>query len=418
MRRTLALLVVISLAVTVAPAAAAKRAKTPRLKAFTSCAGLISYARRHAPPPRLLLPPRRVPSVPIQGGGEDGGSGPVAVPAPAPESGSTAPDSSTTNVQEAGVDEPDIVKTDGTTVFALTGGRLHAVDARSPVPRKLDAVTIPGFGGELLIQGRRALTISNGGAGTVLTEIDIANPAAMRVLRTLNIDGDYVSARLHGHTARVVVSSEPRALDVPIPAPPPIPVEASTAAKKRKPLRARRAGWVPNATLRNRRSGRKRKRALVACDDVRRTPRFTGAGMLTVVTIDLAVGLQKLDTDSVMTERRHRLRVADEPLRRHQRRLAERRHLDPPLRPRRRRRHRLPRQRPGARRPAQPVRALRVQGRAARRDHRGVLGRQPEPRHRRCRRAPAGSRRSGRSAGSGAASGSTRCASSRTAATS
>ena len=220
MRRTLALLVVISLAVTVAPAAAAKRAKSPRLKAFTSCAGLISYARRHAPPPRLLLPPRRVPSVPIQGGGEDGGSGPVAVPAPAPESGSTAPDSSTTNVQEAGVDEPDIVKTDGTTVFALTGGRLHAVDARSPIPRKLDAVAIPGFGGELLIQGRRALTISNGGAGTVLTEIDIANPAAMRVLRTLNIDGDYVSARLHGHTARVVVSSEPRALDVPIPAPP------------------------------------------------------------------------------------------------------------------------------------------------------------------------------------------------------
>ena len=302
MRRTLALLVVISLAVTVAPAAAAKRAKSPRLKAFTSCAGLISYARRHAPPPRLLLPPRRVPSVPIQGGGEDGGSGPVAAPAPAPESGSTAPDSSTTNVQEAGVDEPDIVKTDGTTVFALTGGRLRAVDARSPVPRKLDAVTIPGFGGELLIQGRRALTISNGGAGTVLTEIDIANPAAMRVLRTLNIDGEYVSARLHGHTARVVVSSEPRALDVPIPAPRPIPVEASTSAKKRKPLRARRAGWVPNATLRNRRSGRKRKRALVACDDVRRTPRFTGAGMLTVATIDLAVGLQKLDTDSVMTD--------------------------------------------------------------------------------------------------------------------
>jgi uncharacterized secreted protein with C-terminal beta-propeller domain len=299
-RRALALLVVIILAVVVAPAAAAKRAKSPRLKAFTSCAGLISYARRHAPPPRPL-PPRRVPQVPVSGGGEDGGSGPVA--APAPESDTTAPDSSSTNVQEAGVDEPDIVKTDGSNVFALTGGRLHAIDARSPVPRKLDSVAIPGFGGELLAQGRRALTISSGGAGTVLTEVDIANPAAMRVLRTLSIDGDYVSARLHGNTVRVVVSSEPRALDVPIPSPPPIPVEAAAAAAaKRKPLRARRAGWVPDATLRNRRSGRKRKRALVACDDVRRTPRFTGAGMLTVVTIDLTRGLHQLDTDSVMTD--------------------------------------------------------------------------------------------------------------------
>jgi uncharacterized secreted protein with C-terminal beta-propeller domain len=295
MRRTLALLAVIALAAAAAPAEGAKRAKSPRLKAFGSCAGLISYARRHAPPPPRFVPPR-VPTLPISGGGEDGGSGPVAAPAPAPV---TAPDSSTTNVQEAGVDEPDIVKSDGTNVFALTDGRLHAVDARSPVPRKLDSVAIPGFGGELLVQGRRALAITTSDAGaTVLTETDVANPAAMRVLRTLTIDGSYVSARLHDHTVRVVVSSQPRALEPP--APPPGPVVVSS--RKPKPLRARRAGWVPSATLRNRRTGRKRKRAIVACDDVRRTPRFTGAGMLTVLTIDLTRGLPAVDADSVMTD--------------------------------------------------------------------------------------------------------------------
>jgi len=58
---------------------------------------------------------------------------------------------------------------------------------------------------------------------------------------------------------------------------------------------------VPSATLRNRRTGRTRKRALVACDDVRRTPRFTGADMLTVLTIDLAKGLPAVDSDAVMT---------------------------------------------------------------------------------------------------------------------
>jgi uncharacterized secreted protein with C-terminal beta-propeller domain len=292
-RRPLAFLVVIALAVAAAPAdAARKRAKTPRLKAFSSCATLISYARRHAPAPVVRpLPPRvPMPELPA-GGGEDGGSNaPVAQPAP-------APDSSTTNVQEAGVDEPDIVKTDGTNVFTLTGGRLHAVDARAS--RKLDSIDLPGFGGELLIQGRRVLVIASGGKGTILTEIDIANPAAMRVLRTLNIDGSYVSARLHDHTVRVVVSSAPRALDVPVPQPGPIPVAGES---RRKPLRARRAGWIPNATLRNRRTGRKRTRAIVACDDVRRTPRFTGAGMLTLLTIDLQRGLPAVDADSVMTD--------------------------------------------------------------------------------------------------------------------
>jgi uncharacterized secreted protein with C-terminal beta-propeller domain len=298
--RPLALIAVLALALAAAPAAASKRARSPRLKAFRSCASLISYARRHAPAPTPVYR-----GGPISGGGEDGGSGPVAAPRePAPVS---APGSSTTNVQETGVDEPDIVKSDAGDVFALTGGRLRAIDGRSPVPRVLDSVAIPGFGGEFLMQGRRALAITAGDSGgTVLTEVDIANPAAMRVLRTLTIDGEYVSARLHGGTVRVVVSSSPRALQVFVPRPPrpiPVPIEggAAAAVASHKPLRARRAGWVPSATLRNRRTGRKRKRALVACDDVRRTPRFTGVDMLTVLTVDLDRGLPAVDADSVMT---------------------------------------------------------------------------------------------------------------------
>ena len=276
MRRTTALLAALALLAAAVPAdAARKRAKSPRPKAFASCASLISYARRHSPIPVRPLPPRL--PVPIFGGGEDDSGG----------GGGAAPVSSMTNVQEAGVDEPDIVKNDGKTVFALVDDRLHTVDAASS--RKLDSVAIPGHFGELLIQGRRALAITSGGKGTILSEVDIADPAAMRVLRTLNIDGSVVSGRLHGSTVRVVVSSEPRALAAPV------------GVAARTPLRARRAGWVPYATLRNRRTGRRRTRALVACDDVRRTPRFTGAGMLTVLTVDLERGLPAVDADAVMT---------------------------------------------------------------------------------------------------------------------
>ena len=120
------------------------------------------------------------------------------------------------------------------------------------------------------------------------------------MLRTLSVDGAHVSSRLHGRTARIVVSSTPRAVELPVPVSDGPSVIAGMA--KRKPLRARRAGWVPSSLLRNRRSGHKRRRALVACDDVRRTPRFTGAGMLSVLTIDLAYGLHAFDSDAVMTD--------------------------------------------------------------------------------------------------------------------
>jgi Beta propeller domain len=300
-----AVVVAVALAATVAAGApvaeGAKRAATPRLKAFASCAGLIGYARRHVPPPRPVraprLPPRRdFPS----GGGNDGGSGTSPVTAPAPESDAVGGDSSSTNIQEAGVDEPDIVKSDGTNVFALTDGRLTAVDARSPAPRRLSSVKIGGSGAEMLAHGRRVLVISSGGSGTLLTEVDVANPAAMRVLRTLSVDGEHVSSRLHGDTVRLVVASTPRAVTLPVPITDGPSVVADTA--RRKPLRARRAGWVPSSLLRNRRSGKKRRRALVACNHVRRTPRFTGAGMLSVLTIDLSYGLHAFDSDAVMTD--------------------------------------------------------------------------------------------------------------------
>lgn len=50
-----------------------------------------------------------------------------------PTGGSDGEDFSTTNVAEAGVDEPDIVKTDGQRLFSLNDRRLNVIDARSGV---------------------------------------------------------------------------------------------------------------------------------------------------------------------------------------------------------------------------------------------------------------------------------------------
>jgi hypothetical protein len=283
---------------------AAKRPKAGkvRLKSFGSCASLIRYGRAHAgrgpgagpplpgPPPRV--PERRAPAAP------DGG-----MPLSAPEAQEDG--SSGTNVQEAGVDEPDLVKTAGSRIFAVGAGRLHAVDAGGP--RLLGSLALEGWGHELLLHGDRLLVIahdapagaqplptepgplpappqspSDGPGVTVLTEIDVSEPAAMRVIRTERIRGVHVGSRLTGRTARVVVWTRPRATYEP-------------------QLRPALRGWLPRRALRKRGRGKPSFRRAAPCRRVLRPAGFSGTDVLTVLTIDLEKGLPAVDSDAVMS---------------------------------------------------------------------------------------------------------------------
>jgi hypothetical protein len=242
-----------------------------RLEAFSSCEALIAYAGRHVPPP----PVRR-----------DGGAIPPPAPLPeqVPTAGGDAPDdTSQTNVQEAGVDEPDTVKTDGRTLFALANGTLHAVDARSDAPRLLDALALDDWGAALLLRKGRAFVLGSGPRGARVTEVDVSDPARLRVARTEDFDGYIVDARLTGRTARVVVSSYPDAIH---------------GAPE---LRSRPSGWLPTSTLRRLRGGKRVTSRAVGCRSVRRPRVFSGAGVLSVYTIDLAKGLPAVDADAVFT---------------------------------------------------------------------------------------------------------------------
>ena len=134
---------------------------------------------------------------------------------------------------------------------------------------------------------------------------------------------------------------------------------AAAASSASRCARAAPAG-CRTATLRNRRSGRTRKRALVACDDVRRTPRFTGAGMLTVLTIDLrarpAGGRRRRGDDRTPTPSTRRRPASTSPPAAAGSATTPRSTASTSPAPTR---TGLPRQRPGARRPAQPVRRCR-----------------------------------------------------------
>jgi hypothetical protein len=62
---------------------------------------------------------------------------------------------------------------------------------------------------------------------------------------------------------------------------------------------SRVSSWLPYYRL-----GKQRSHALVQCSDVRRPISFSGLGLLTVLTIDLAKGLAPVDSTAVMTDGR------------------------------------------------------------------------------------------------------------------
>jgi hypothetical protein len=272
--------------------------KKLRLKSFGSCAALVRYGRTNvrrgpgAVPPPPLPPPILQPRIgPVPGAPQAApGVGPVA-----------QEDSSGTNVQETGVDEADVIKTAGGRIFAVAGNRLHAVHADGL--RLLGSLELPGWGHELLLHGDRLLAISHDApAGpqpppdtpvimerliadpgvTVLTEIDVSDPAAMRVVRTERIRGAHVSSRMTGRTARVVVWTRPRAAYEPA-------------------LRTAVRGWLPRRALRRRGVGKPSFRRAAPCRRVFRPASFSGTDVLTVLTIDLEKGLPAVDSDAIMS---------------------------------------------------------------------------------------------------------------------
>jgi hypothetical protein len=299
-----------------AQGSSAATAKAGRLVAFRSCADLLAHAKSQAT--RLV--------------GPWGLGGPIAMDTAvgAPEARASAPaqgvDYSGTNVQEEGVDEPDLVKTNGTTLFAVAGGRLNAVDVATGKPQLLDTLTLDAgsWSHELLLHGDRLLVLSRGGfwiepqpglaarampysrAQSVLAEVDVSNPKALRLVRTLTLDGSYVAARMVGGSVRIVATS-PLPGELPFQQPQSTTKEglAESSQRNRAVVRSSRlATWLPSYRISRPRTAAGKKRPLVQCRHVRRPAAFSGLGMLTVLTVDLAKGLEPVHSVAVMTDAR------------------------------------------------------------------------------------------------------------------
>jgi hypothetical protein len=241
-----------------------------------------------------------------RGAAEAGADGAVA------ESAGVSTAHSTTNVQEAGVDEPDVVKSDGERLVSVVGDELRVVDVRGDELRLLGSHRLDGWGSQLLVAGDRALVLSGasgddggprplpmpGPAGDAeigwaphdevarLIELDLTAPADIRVVATLEVHGSHLSARLVGTTARVVVRSRPALAFVQPGAGSEAAMARATEANREVVSTSTLEDWLPSARLDD-----GDERGLADCDAVHRPSHFAGFGSLSVLTVDLAAGL-------------------------------------------------------------------------------------------------------------------------------
>ena len=291
------------------------------LEPFDSCTSFTAYMAGHA---KEMLGPWGLagsPRIMYRGVGM-----PVAVADAATGSGGSVPVFSGTNVQESGVDEPDIAKTDGRTVFAIAQGRLQAVDVRGEKPRLLGSLQLNGsWGQQMILHKGRVVVVSTGWGGggadivvgpgrigmmpwwgeprTTLTEIDVSDPAAMRVREVLELEGQYLGARRVDAAMRVVIRSNVSGPELQYPTGISGWEQARAVWYNRWALdKSTSRDWMPTYTLRNLRNGREVVRAVSRCRQTHAPTQFAGLGNITVLTLALGSGLKPVDSDSILSD--------------------------------------------------------------------------------------------------------------------
>ncbi len=283
------------------------------LKPFNTCDTVLQYFKDQAP--EYLIERARGATTTDAGGAAERTT---AVPQQGrasdttDQSGGTAPAHSTTNVQEAGVDEPDIVKTDGNRIVAVAQSRVHLVGldgGRMRLRKTLPDTMVRNvfLSGErvLVFSGETAQSFEPGlqwaGQQAVLTMYDISNLSDPKLIATMTIDGDVLDARLMGTQVRVVTVASP---DVDAPSPVYTP-DGEISEESKDELRAAVAktnvdDWIPTYTLQDGTGAEVSKGRLVECANLAHPEAFSGLDTVALSSFDMGSALQPRKTVGVI----------------------------------------------------------------------------------------------------------------------
>ena len=228
---------------------------------------------------------------------------------------------STTNVQVAGVDEADIVKTNGELIVGLSGQTLWLADVAAANPQVVGKLAVGGGnylemylnGDRVLLLGESTVGVANADGSqrlgsdrrtTVVTEIDISDPRDPQEGRHLRLEGRYVSSRLTPDgQARVVVSSSPTDEILFVsPAQGQWSQNAARLLNQELVKQSRIEQWLPHYSLHNSAGQTLAGELLLECDRVFLPDHFAGFSQVSVVSLDTNAPLAVGDATSVMAE--------------------------------------------------------------------------------------------------------------------
>lgn len=227
-------------------------------------------------------------------------------------------DYSGTNVQVLGVDEPDMVKTDGRRIVVLSEGTLIIADVTGPEPVEIGRLQITNQVQSLFLSGDTVLLLGSAwmpvlpliegdtriapmpDSPTVqLIEVDISDEP--EIVRTMNIDGRFVSGRMVGDTVRLVLSSRPVGFEWSYPSGSGLQAEREAVAKNREIIESSSAeNWIPYYVVNDDEGVVITEGTLFDCDRATHPEEFSGLDMLSVVTIDAGAGLDVVDATGVL----------------------------------------------------------------------------------------------------------------------
>ena len=122
-----------------------------------------------------------------------------------------------TNVQEAGVDEADVVKTRGDLLVRVLGDVVSVWDVSGEVPHQQGTVTLTEHGAarrdadnQLLLVGDTVVVVGVDPGDTTRTwvsSLDLSSPTDPTLTGTVEVTGHVEDVRLHGDVVRLVVNS-------------------------------------------------------------------------------------------------------------------------------------------------------------------------------------------------------------------
>ncbi len=224
-----------------------------------------------------------------------------------------------TNVQVLGVDEPDMVKTDGERIVVLSEGMLIVADVTGSEPvitgrlhlgsRSVQSLLLAEdrvllFGSmwttfHPLASPDAAFAPQYQSPSMELIEVDISGEPV--IVRSMTIDGRFISGRMVGDTIRLVSSSGPVGLEWSFPEGTGLRAEQQAIEENKEIIRRSTPdNWIPYYIVSDANGRTTDQGTLFDCNRAAHPEEFAGLDMLAVVTIDLGNGLEVIDSTGVL----------------------------------------------------------------------------------------------------------------------